>query len=271
MPRLLTSPEVAFEPTAQVPAVLVCVLGCFRILKAGRPVQLRAGARVEQLLVMLALGPAYGVPRDELLAQLWPDAESTLAAQSLNTVVYTLRRLLSDVLHDQPPVVFDGGTYRLHRGAGVEVDTVLFDTAVQTGHAQRRAGAPAAAVESCERAIAVYRGDLCVANDTRAVIERERLRAQYMNVLAFLANHHFAQGDLVRTLEYAHAILRNDPCREDAHRLVMRCSVRNGDRSQALHQYRVCAALLRSEFDAIPEPATIELFDLIRTRPGQPV
>jgi DNA-binding SARP family transcriptional activator len=271
MPRLLTSPQVTVSPTPEAPAVVVCVLGCFRILKTGQPVQLRAGAKGEQLLVTLALGPPYGVPRDEVLARLWPDTDIALAAQSLNTVVYTLHRLLGGVLGGQSPVVFDGGTYRLHRAAGVAVDTALFDRAVQAGHARRRADEPAEAVQAYERATELYRGDLCVASDTYAVIERERLRAQYMNALVFLANHQFALADLARTLEYAHALLRNDPCREDAHRLVMRCYVRSGDRSQALRQYRVCAALLRSEFDAIPEPATTELFDLLRTQPGCPV
>jgi hypothetical protein len=47
----------------------------------------------------------------------------------------------------------------------------------------------------------------------------------------------------------------------------MRCYVRLGERAQALHQYRLCEAMLRSEFQATPEPATTELFDRIRLAP----
>jgi DNA-binding SARP family transcriptional activator len=63
-------------------------------------------------------------------------------------------------------------------------------------------------------------------------------------------------------------VLAHDPCREDAHRLVMRCHVRRGERAQALHQYRVCVDILRAAFETIPEPATVALFDQVRRTPG---
>ena len=59
-----------------------------------------------------------------------------------------------------------------------------------------------------------------------------------------------------------------DPCREDAHRLIMRCYVRQGERAEALHQYRVCVNTLRVEFDSAPETATTILFEQIRLDPG---
>jgi hypothetical protein len=48
----------------------------------------------------------------------------------------------------------------------------------------------------------------------------------------------------------------------------MRCCVRSGERAQALRQYRLCVDILRSEFDALPEPATVALFDQVRRDPG---
>ncbi|NTU64270.1 MAG: alpha/beta hydrolase, partial [Chloroflexi bacterium] len=67
---------------------------------------------------------------------------------------------------------------------------------------------------------------------------------------------------------YASRLLTVDPCREDAHRLAMRCYARRGERAQALRQYQVCETVLRSEFDAVPEPATRQLFDQIRLSPA---
>ncbi|NJN81278.1 MAG: hypothetical protein HC802_02635 [Caldilineaceae bacterium] len=54
------------------------------------------------------------------------------------------------------------------------------------------------------------------------------------------------------------------PCREDAHRQAMRCYVGLGLRTQALRQFQLCTHALQVEFDAMPEPETVQLFEQIR-------
>jgi DNA-binding SARP family transcriptional activator len=250
-----------------VPPILVCLLGTFRVLKSRAPVQLRGGVKGENLLMALALGPTYGVSRDELTGRLWPDAQATLAAQSMNSLIYSLHRLLGDAIEGASPIVYEEGAYRLNWAAGIELDIRMFDRLTDAGRAHQRAGDNAAATACFQQAVACYRGDLCISVDAQAVIERERLRAQCLNMLAFLADYHFAEGNHSRALDESLALLARDPCREDAHRLVMRCYARRGDRSQALRQYRICESVLRREFNATPEPATVELFNQLRTQP----
>jgi DNA-binding SARP family transcriptional activator len=88
-----------------------------------------------------------------------------------------------------------------------------------------------------------------------------------MELLARLGDYHFAQGDPSTTLSHALQVLKADPCREDAHRLAMRCYVRLGQRAQALRQYRVCQTAVRGEFDTEPEPVTTLLFEQVRVDP----
>jgi DNA-binding SARP family transcriptional activator len=102
----------------------------------------------------------------------------------------------------------------------------------------------------------------------RALVERERLRAVYLSLLGQVADHYFREKDYRNALRHSLLLLRHDPCREDAHRLVMRCYVRFGQRAQAFRQYRTCERMLESEFDARPEPLTEALFDQLRTAPG---
>ena len=102
-----------------------------------------------------------------------------------------------------------------------------------------------------------------------SLLERERLRATCLGTLARLADAHFENANYEQALENALKLLAIDLCREDAHRMVMRAFVRLGARAQALRQYNVCRSILRYEFDAIPEPATEQLFTLIRTDPDQ--
>ncbi len=129
------------------------------------------------------------------------------------------------------------------------MDVSHFDTLVHAGDRQYRAGDLVAAIHTYSQAADVYRGDLCVdANvndDAQGLIECERLRAQYLTLLARLADYHYGSRDYGASLDYAWRLLARDPCREDAHRLVMRCYVRQGERAEALRQYGTCVRFAR--------------------------
>jgi DNA-binding SARP family transcriptional activator len=249
-------------------AVGVCLLGNFRVLKRGAPISLRPGGKGEQLLGHLALRSPDGMLREALIAHLWPEAELGLATQSLNTLVYSLHRLLGDALDGRPPIVSVSGQYRLNADAGVEVDIAAFDNAVRNGDRLSGIGDRTGAVASYRGAVALYSGDLAFGSDILALVERERLRTRYLQILAHLADAHFNAFEFDRALEYALDVLSHDPCREDAHRMAMRCFVRLGVRSQAFRQYRVCRDALAMEFGAVPEPATDLLYELVRIDPS---
>jgi DNA-binding SARP family transcriptional activator len=119
-------------------------------------------------------------------------------------------------------------------------------------------------------ALRLYRGDLVESGDQPAhtFLERDGLRATYLALLMRLSDYYFTLGEFGTCLAYALQLLGHDPCREDAHRLVMRCYVRRGERAQALRHYRTVQTILRAEFDAEPEPSTTSLFERIRVEPG---
>jgi DNA-binding SARP family transcriptional activator len=247
--------------------LLICVLGTFRVLHAGQPVLVH-GAKTEALLCHLALHYATGIPRAVLCATLWPDSDPALAGEALYSRVRGLHQLLGTVLGGRPPVLQVDGHYRLNRAAGVGVDMACFDEWATTGDREARAGHAREAVDLYQQAVQLYHGDLCVQPDLHAVVERERLRARYLTLLASLGTFAFARGDYPACLAYAQRMLGHDPCREDAHRLVMRCHVRQGERAQALHQFGVCQDLLRAAFQSTPEPETIALFEQVRSDPA---
>ena len=249
------------------PRLLICLLGGFRLLRGKEPVPLRAGGKAEALLGALALRGRHGVPQETLLATIWPDSATSLASQSLSSLVYSLHRLLAEEL-DAAPIVHADGCYRLNAAAGVAVDVERFEALAAAGERSTRAGHAEAAAAAYDQAVGLYRGDLRAGSDLHTLLERERLRGLYLRLLARLADHTFARGEYADCLERALRLLAHDPCREDAHRLVMRCHVRRGERAQALRQYRLCEAVLRTEFDAAPEPATRELFDRVRLDPA---
>ena len=247
--------------------VMMCLLGNFRLLRGGEFVPIRAGSKIEGLLAHLALQHGRRVLRERLVEVLWPSSDLTLGLNSLNNLIYNLHKLLGPTLQGAPTVLHEEGYYRLNVEAGIGVDVACFDDLMQTGDQQRQSGDQAAALVAYRRAAELYRDDLCLSSDTQTVVECQRLRARYLTLLAHLAGHLYRASDYDACLEYLWRLLARDPCREDAHRLVMRCYVRRGERAAALHQYQVCADLLRAEFDAAPEPATVALFEQIRVQP----
>jgi DNA-binding SARP family transcriptional activator len=248
--------------------VMLCLLGNFRLLVGGELVPIRAGGKSETLLSLLAIQFGRRLTREELLQTVWPEREPALARTSLRVLLFELNKLLGPALQGVAPIQHAGGYYWLNTEAGIGVDVTDFDRLVDTGNQQLQAGATARAMCSYESAAQLYRKDLQLASDVQLVIERERLRARYLTLLAQLAEQCYQAGSYSDALIYLWRLLARDPYREDAHRLVMRCNIRQGERSAALHQYQLCVDLLRTEFDAAPETATTVLFEQIRNDPN---
>ncbi len=248
--------------------IFIRLLGSFGLFKVGRPVPVRPGGKTHVLLQTLALRPEHRFSRDTLLDRIWPNSPSSLAGQSLNSLVYSLHKALGDCIGGAAPVVRNEESYHLNVAAGIGVDVACFNEAADSADRQAHAGNWDAAAAESRRAMGWYNGDLVGGEDVQAVVERERLRARYLDLLARLADYSYGRGDYAGALGNALQLISYDQCREDAHRLIMRCHVRQGERAQAMRQYRLCEQVLRAEFDAAPEPATKSLFDQVRLDPG---
>lgn len=248
-------------------AVFVGLFGGLRVLRRGDPVSLPPGCKSAELLRLLALAPVSGVRRHALLEGLWPECDPRTAGRSLNSLVYSLHRLLGDALDHVGPVVYRSGMYSLNVKAGITVDVHEFDRLSKRGNEALRAGLNEEALHHYRLAVRLYRGDVDADDTIALVLERERLRVRYLSILAHLADTHYAARDYARALDLAALLLTHDPCREDAHRIAMRCFVKVGQRSQALRQYRVCQQILNQEFGIAPERETELLLDTVRRCP----
>ena len=139
--------------------ILVCVLGNFTLLQCGHPVVIPGAAKRKACWrcwpsAMISVCPA--IPS---LPSSGP-IRAALAGQSLNSLVYSLRKQLGGAIGGASPVLYTDGYYRLNLAAGVGTDLAQFEVLVQQGARQRRSGDEGAAMQSYSSAVALYRGDL---------------------------------------------------------------------------------------------------------------
>jgi DNA-binding SARP family transcriptional activator len=255
------------QTTIGAALVQVCLFGGLVLLKRGRAVAQRGGPKTEALLLSLAIHGMRGCSRERLLALLWPDMDPVLASHSLRSLVHSLHKQVGDALEGATLITQVGKIYRLNFKAGIITDLDRFDVLARTGNQHWDQGCWSAARAAYLEAVALYRGELRAGSDASARAERDRFRALYLVMLGRLADLARGDDDYPSALDFASLILRYDPGREDAHRTLMCCYARLGQRVQAMRQYLLCERELRETFEAVPEPATRALYDRLRLEP----
>lgn len=255
------------ELSAAAPTLVVRMLGTFKVAIDGHPIERwdsRLGLTLFKYLLVHRDRPTR---RDALINVFWPDVPAKRAVNRFHVTLSALRRTLR-VVDDAEVVVFREGMYGINRELDILVDVDEFRSLVDDGHRADQTGDSETAVSCFAQAAALYHGDLLADNpyDDWAMLLREILRVEYLNVLDRLSALYLANGDIGPCIAIAQRILGQDPCREDAHRLLMRCHARQGRFSEARRQFELCARVLASTWDAQPAEATLELYQSLHAR-----
>jgi DNA-binding SARP family transcriptional activator len=244
----------------------VRLLGRFEVAIDDHPVDAWHGAKGLTLFKYLLTHRGRPCPRDVLMDVFWPDVSPDQARNRFHVALSALRRSLR-AAEDIPIVEFRDGAYRLNPELELQVDVDDFRRLVDTGEHAQRDGDTDVAIACFGQAVTLYRGDLLAESpyDDWALLPRETLRVTYLDVLDRLAALHLAIESLGPCIAVAQLILQQDPCREDAHRLLMRCYVKQGRIHEALRQFEFCARALATTLGSGPSAATVELHRSIRT------
>lgn len=249
------TPSVPARPPARVeaaPGLVVRGLGPLEIQLDDRRLERTAwgSPRARELLLYLLAHP-HGRRREDIGLVFWPEASAAQVKNSFHVLLHRLRKVLGR--HDV--VIVEDERYGINPALAPWFDAAVFEREVKA--AKRDADRLAAA-------IALYRGDLFegeVAGEWHLDLQ-DRLRALHRDALSTLADLRLDDaGAAVRILE---ELVRVDELREDAHRRLLLCYARIGQRDRALLQYERLVELLRTELAANPSRATVELADKIR-------
>src|SRR5262245_15468356 len=204
-------------------------------------------ARAESLLAYLLIYRDAPQPRQRLAFLLWPDSTEPQARTNLRKALHKLRRALPG---DERFLDVRARTLRWRPDGPYRLDVAAFEQAYAAGELRD--------------AVDAYTGDLLEGSyDEWLLEERERLRQCHLDALDRLARRLADEGQTAEAIVYAERLVRSDPLREPAHRLLMRLHDRRGDRARALRAYHACAAALQRELGVEPGEQTRELYEAL--------
>jgi len=240
-----------------MPPVTVKVLGGFSMV-ATSPVRF-ATHKTESLFVYLLLS-GQAVSRDRLAGIFWPNATEERARRNLSTALWRLKSVTQSI----PEIWIDvsGDSVRL-RCETVEIDAVRFRSLVESlpgldGHSRTTTMAEA------ER---LYNGDFLDGfPDEWCEDERRYLRTLYGRLLRQLVETSKTSGEFVQGIRYARRLVEIDPFDEESHRELMLLYHLSGDRGAAMAQFEATKRILQEELGTQPSPASVELYQYIRSR-----
>jgi predicted ATPase/DNA-binding SARP family transcriptional activator len=199
--------------------------------------------------------------REQIGLALWPDASPAQLRSNLRATLYHLRRALGR----SDWILFDGEHYAFNHSLPYWFDVEAFESALAEVQ-QAPAKPPLQAVLSWETALSLYRGDFLedIEMGDWSVLQREALRQRYLEALLVVGWARFAHEHYIRAARAFLQLLGHDSYHETAHRELMRCYARMGERGRGLQHYQALFAQMREELGFAPDPATTDLYERLR-------
>lgn len=246
---------------AKTPELLVQALGTMKVIRGERILTSAdwTYAKAQELFFYLLCHSTR--TKEQIGLALWPDASSAQLRNRLGIALYRLRRALGN----PDWIVFEHEEYYFNRSIPYWFDLEVFDTHLTEADRLNKS-APIQAIKDLTEAVQLYRGDLLedLTEGDWFRILREQIRRKYLEALLNLGQLEFATGDYTRAAEAYRQVIAHDNLLEAAHRELMRCYARMGERGQMQRQYQALSTLLREELGASPAAETKALFERLR-------
>lgn len=226
------------------------------------------------LLAFLATAADRPHRRESLVGLLWPDLPGEAARANLRQALATLRTVIGDREADPPFLVISRESVQWNAAANAWVDVTLFTDLLY--HCSRHTHRHPIHCHACARRYAqaaeLYRGDFLAhfflpdsaPFEEWALLKRETLLRQALDLLASLAAYHERRAEYAEAEIYVRRQLEMEPWHEAAHRHLMRLLLLSNKRSHALAHFEQCRRMLAEELGVEPDTETTALYEQIR-------
>lgn len=237
-------------------------------VRAGRPLTLKLGRKLKEVVAFLAIRPGIPQRREKIAEALWPERSEAGTRSALNTGLWRLKSQLETMGLAESIRLWkaDDGAIALVLSSDVEVDCLTLQQVVEAAAEQlmNHGALPDNLRDRLRTAIELYHGPFLEGYESEWLLpERERFHCVYIRGLSVLM-HAFARiGRHEDAIDWGRRILSEDPLREAVQRELMWLHLMNGQRSEAIAQYLRLAGLLRDELGIEPMAETTALYEHI--------
>ncbi len=259
------APTEAAQKGSSCVLVVYC-LGPFRVYQNEQLVEKWQGHKCKSLFKYLVIHRERPIHREILMDLFWQEADPEAARKNLHQAIFNLRQTLQTGCPDFAHILLEDGCYSFNPELEVCLDSEAFTRHYQTGQRLERQDYLPQAMKEYELADSLYEGEPLAEDlyEEWTTVHRENLKHTHLDILDRLSQFYFDQEQFALCITFCHKLLAEDNCREDAHRRLMRCYFRQGQRHFALRQYHLCVEALERELAVLPMPATVELYQQIQ-------
>ncbi|HEV2415924.1 MAG TPA: BTAD domain-containing putative transcriptional regulator [Candidatus Dormibacteraeota bacterium] len=222
----------------------LAVLRGFELTCEGEQVILPPSA--QRLLALLAIHDRP-LLRLYVAGTLWTEASEERSTANLRSALWRLRRSRLPLIH------CFGEHIQLHPQLEVDLHQI---EAVARAALRKGTGSPELEQLDLELLTADLLPDWY---EDWVLLERERFRQLRLHALEVLCDHLVQQGRYALAVEAAVAAVQTEPLRESAQRALIAAHLAEGNRGEAIHQYRSYATLLAKELGLEPSSRMQEL------------
>lgn len=218
--------------------------------------------RARDIFCYIATSKHRRVDKEILIDAFWGGEDLAAIEKNFHPTISHIRKALnSNQSFKQNFLVFRDGAYQLNPELSYSIDTEEFETAVAEAEKAKREKDFGKFRENLEAAHEIYRGEYMAGVYEDWAEERRNFYAeQNSRVLNALAKLAFTDKSWSSALKFAGEILKNDPFREDAHRLIMKVYAAQGKRSSVVEQFETLQNILKKELGVTPAPETRKIF-----------
>ena len=224
------------------------LLGHFRLLYDGTPVNGISSARQQSLLAYLVLHRNQPQLRQQIAAVFWPDSPDEQSLTNLRRELHHLRQNLPEA---DSFLLVDGKELSWNPQAAFSLDVAQFEQICGQADVSR---------EVLEGTLQRYDELLPRCHDDWITSERERLHRKCLQAHERLVELLEQQREYPQAIEKTRHLVQLEPLHEAAYRTLMRLCSLQGERAAALHAYHSCVSVLERELGSKPSPATQALY-----------
>ena len=254
------------RPSARAPRqadIEFRLLGRFTVTRAGREIANSSfgGRRVRQLVQILLRERGRLVPKDVLIAALWPEHEPADPAANLAVLASRARHALGE----SSLILVSQGGYVFADDDRCWVDSEAFAADAERGRMSLASGHARAALRSYRSALALWTGDPLVENlyEEWAQAHRRLLVRLYEEALEGAAKVALQLGQAAIALHFASILIERAPLHEEGWLILMRAHAEAGDPAAAIARFHAWRRLLADELGLDPCAEMSELYGRI--------